>query len=57
MAGKEGGNFVIAGNDVLVSPVPLEALQHYRPVYETEEKVTVSSSAQTAEIKIFERVE
>jgi dolichyl-diphosphooligosaccharide--protein glycosyltransferase len=57
LAGKEGGNFVIAGNDVLVSPVPLEALQHYRPVYETEEKVTVSSSAQTAEIKIFERVE
>lgn len=55
--GKTSGNFVIAGNDVLVSPVPLEALAHYRIAYETEEKVTVSSSAQTAEIKIFERVE
>ncbi len=56
IAGKSSENFVIAGTDVLVSPVPLAALEHYRIVYETEEKVSVSSSAQTAEIKIFERV-
>ncbi len=56
MAGKSSENFVIAGTDVLVSPVPLVALEHYRIIYETEEKVSVSSSAQAAEIKIFERV-
>jgi dolichyl-phosphooligosaccharide-protein glycotransferase len=57
IAGKTSGNFVIAGTDVMVSPVPLEALTHYRIVYETEQKVSVSSTAQTAEIKIFERVQ
>jgi len=56
MVGKSSDNFIIAGTDVLVSPVPLAALEHYRIAYETEEKVSVSSSAQTAEIKIFERV-
>jgi dolichyl-phosphooligosaccharide-protein glycotransferase len=57
MAGKSSDNFFIAGTDVLISPVPLAALEHYRIVYETEEKVSVSSSTQTSEIKIFKRVE
>jgi hypothetical protein len=46
---------VIAGTDPLITPVPLEALQHYRPVYSSESLVSISSANQTAEIKIFER--
>ena len=52
---QTSSDFAIVGTDPLISPVPLEALQNYRPVYESESKVAISSSNQTAEIKIFER--
>jgi dolichyl-phosphooligosaccharide-protein glycotransferase len=48
-------DYAIVGTDPLISPVPLEALAHYRPVYEAETTVSVSSSRQTPEIAIFER--
>jgi hypothetical protein len=32
-------------------------LQRYKPVYTSTDNVTISSTKQTAEIKIFERVE
>ncbi len=56
MAGQTSGNWVIAGSDPLISPVPLEALQHYRPVYSSDSLVSISSANETAEIKIFERI-
>jgi dolichyl-diphosphooligosaccharide--protein glycosyltransferase len=51
------GNYAIVGKDILASPIPLEALKHYRLVYSTDDKVSISSSNQTAAIKVFERVE
>jgi oligosaccharyl transferase (archaeosortase A-associated) len=55
LAGQTSGNYVIAGTDPLISPVPLEALQNYRPVYSSEDMASIGSANQTAEIKIFER--
>ncbi|OGO39925.1 MAG: hypothetical protein A2147_08560 [Chloroflexi bacterium RBG_16_57_8] len=55
VAGQTSGKYVIASIDPLISPVSLEALQHYRPVYSSTANVTVSSTKQTAEIKVFER--
>jgi oligosaccharyl transferase (archaeosortase A-associated) len=57
IASQTEGNYVIVGNDVLISPVPLEALKHYRPVYNSEDMIAVSSTNQTAAIKIFERID
>jgi hypothetical protein len=57
VASQTEGNYAIVGNDVLISPVPLEALQHYRPVYNSEDSIAVSSTNQTAAIKIFERID
>ena len=55
MSSQSSGNYVIVGTDPLVSPVPLEALQHYKLVYASDNKVAISSAAQTPEIEIFER--
>jgi dolichyl-diphosphooligosaccharide--protein glycosyltransferase len=52
---QESGKYVIASTDPLVSPVSLEPLQHYKPVYSTSDNVSVSATKQTAEIKVFER--
>jgi dolichyl-diphosphooligosaccharide--protein glycosyltransferase len=48
-------DYTIVGTDPAVSPVPLEALEHYKPVYASENKVAVSSAGQTPEIQVFER--
>ena len=63
LASQASGNFTIVGgppagstsSDPLISPVPLAALQHYKPVYGSESKVAISSANQTPEIQIFER--
>ncbi len=57
ISSQTSGNYAIVGNDVLISPVPLEALQHYRPVYSSEDMISLSSGNQTATIKIFERID
>jgi len=51
---QEIGNYRVIGIDPLVSPVPLEALAAYRPVYQSEETAGVGSSVQLPAIKIFE---
>jgi dolichyl-phosphooligosaccharide-protein glycotransferase len=52
---QTSGDFVIVGNDVMVSPVPLQALQNYKLVFSSEAQTTLSSTGTTAQIKIFER--
>jgi len=57
IASQTEGNYAIVGKDVLVSPVPLETLKHYRPVYNSEDMIAISSTNQTSAIKIFERID
>jgi len=52
-AGQKDGNYRIIGADPLASPVPLEALSEYKPVYQSTEKASAGSSPLPA-IKIFE---
>lgn len=64
MDSQTSGNFTLVGglapgsssSDPLVSPVPLEALQHYKLVYSTQSMVYISTTAQTPEIDMFQRL-
>ena len=53
VAGQKEGNCRIVGNDPLASPVPLEALDGYKPVYQSKETASAGSSPLPV-IKIFE---
>jgi oligosaccharyl transferase (archaeosortase A-associated) len=53
VAGQKDGNYRIIGSDPLASPVPLEALPGYKPVYQSKETASAGSSPLPV-IKIFE---
>jgi len=53
IASQKGGNYRIIGSDPLSSPVPLEALDGYRPVYQSKETAGAGSSPLPV-IKIFD---
>jgi len=53
VAGQKEGNHRIVGTDPLASPVPLEALDKYKLVYQSKETASAGSSPMPA-IKIFE---
>ncbi len=50
---QKGGNYRIIGTDPLVSPLPLDALQGYKPVYQSSQKASAGSQPLPL-IKIFE---
>ncbi len=50
---NSGRNYIIAGQDPSESPVPLDELKDYRPVYSSNQQSTVGSMSQPS-IKIFE---
>jgi len=54
VANQKSGNYRIVGTDPMVSPVPLEELQHYKLVYSSKDSVAVSDVAQVPAVKIFE---
>lgn len=47
-------NYKIVGTNPLVSPVPLEALEHYKLVYSSTNSITMPEVGAVPEIKIFE---
>jgi len=53
VAGQKEGKYRIIGTDPLVSPVPLEALNEYKPVYQSKETASAGSGLLPV-IKIFE---
>jgi oligosaccharyl transferase (archaeosortase A-associated) len=57
VAGQESGNYRIVGTDPFVSPVPLEALEHYKLVYSSEGTVIQPGGRLVSEVKIFEYIE
>ena len=53
LAAQKTGNWRIVGKDPCVSPVPLEALEGYRPAFASSQKARVGNS-DVPEVKIFE---
>ena len=53
MAAQPAGNWLIVGKDPCISPVPLEALEGYRPAFASSQKARVGNT-EVAEVKIFE---
>ncbi len=53
IAAQKTGNWRIVGKDPLASPVPLEELEGYRPVFASAQKARVGNN-ELAEVKIFE---
>jgi oligosaccharyl transferase (archaeosortase A-associated) len=56
VSSQESGSYIIGGNSPFTSPVPLEALEHYKLVYSSEGSVTIPGVGSIPEIKIFEYV-
>jgi hypothetical protein len=54
ISSQKSGNYRIVGTDPMVSPVPLEELQHYKLVYSSQDLVAISDTGQIPAIKIFE---
>jgi oligosaccharyl transferase (archaeosortase A-associated) len=54
---QESGNHRIVGTDPFTSPVPLEALEHYRLIHSSESSVTQPDDGPIPAVKIFEYVE
>jgi len=54
ISGRKDGSYTVIGTDPLASPVPLEALAAYSPVYRSKETAGVGSVTQLPAIKIFE---
>jgi len=57
IASQKSGSCRIAGIDPFVSPVPLEALEHYNLVYSSKSSKMIPSGGLVPEVKIFEYVE
>jgi dolichyl-diphosphooligosaccharide--protein glycosyltransferase len=54
---QKSDNYRIVGSDPFVSPVPLEALEHYKLVYSSEGTVVQPDGKLVSEVKIFEYIE
>ena len=54
---QESGNHRIVGTDPFVSPVPLEALEHYKLIHGSDDSMTQSDVGAVPAVKIFEYVE
>jgi len=54
LASQESDNYRIVGTSPLVSPVPLEALEHYELIHASEEAVTLPIVGESPAVKIFE---
>ncbi len=56
IASQKSGNYRIVSADPFVSPVPLEALEHYKLVYSSRGSKMTPSGDSIPEVKIFEYV-
>jgi len=54
---QEEGNHKIVGVDPLSSPVPLEALEHYKLIYSSNSTVTISNTGPVPAVKVFEYID
>jgi hypothetical protein len=56
VASQESGNYRIVGTDLFTSPVPLEALKHYKLVYSSESTIALPDGGSAPQVKVFEYV-
>lgn len=54
ISSQESGNYRIVGPDPFISPVPLEALEHYKLVYSSSSSIMQPNVGMISEVKIFE---
>ena len=57
ISSQESGNYRIVNTDPFVSPVPLEALEHYKLIYSSDSSVMKPGGGMISEVKIFEYTE
>ena len=53
---QESDSYRIVGDNPFVSPVPLEALEHYRLIYSSESSIMEPGIGMISEVKIFEYI-
>jgi len=56
VAEEESGNYKIVSTNPYVSPVPLDALEHYKLIYQSADQIMDQAIGWVPEIKIFEYV-
>jgi hypothetical protein len=56
ISSQESTNYRIVSPDPFASPVPLQALEHYKPVYSSDGSKMMPSGKLVPEVKIFEYV-
>ena len=56
VSSQESDNYRIVGTNQFISPVPLEALKHYRLVYSPDSYVTQAGIGMVPAVKIFEYI-
>jgi len=56
ISSQESTNYRIVGTDPLVSPVPLEALEHYKLIYSSDSTIKQLGVGPISEVKIFEYI-
>ncbi len=54
---QESTNYRIAGMNPMISPVPLEALEHYELIHNSDNKVFLPDGRQVPAVKIFEYID
>lgn len=57
LSSQSSGNWRIIGIDPMKSPVPLEALEHYRLIHNSDGVITLQNGGTLPAVKIFEYVE
>jgi hypothetical protein len=56
ISSQKSGNYRIVSDNPFVSPVPLEALKHYKLAYSSASTITQAGATPIPEVKIFEYV-
>ncbi len=54
---QETANYKIVSNNPFISPVPLEALEHYQLIHSSNSTITLPSGATIPKVKIFEYID
>jgi hypothetical protein len=54
IARQDSGNYRIASSNPYISPVPLDKLNYFRPVYSSDSSILLPNASSVPEIKIFE---
>ena len=57
LSSQESANYEIVGNNPFVSPVPLEALEHYRLIHGSDSSIELPEIGTIPAVKIFEYID